>query len=231
MRNVVTRTVLLATMPLGVLALTLWSIAGQNHAKPTSKAMNEQAVSQSNSLQKATFGSGCFWCTEAVFRELKGVHSVVSGYSGGRLKNPSYEQVCTGATGHAESIQITYDPQVISYEELLEVFWRTHDPTTLNRQGNDVGTQYRSVVFYHNDSQRQLAERYKQKLDASGAFSAPIVTEISPFEVFYPAEDYHQQYFELHGRQPYCQLVIRPKLEKFRKVFHDKLQAEAKSNK
>ncbi|MGO8745446.1 MAG: peptide-methionine (S)-S-oxide reductase MsrA [Thermoguttaceae bacterium] len=175
-------------------------------------------------LETATFAEGCFWCTEAVFQRLKGVRSVVSGYSGGRVKNPTYKQVCTGKTGHAETVQITYDPSQITYAELLEVFWKTHDPTTLNRQGPDVGTQYRSAIFYHNDEQRQLAERYKRQLDAAGAFNAPIVTQIVPFREFFPAEQYHQDYYELNSRQPYCNLVIRPKVEKVEKVFHDKLK-------
>ncbi len=175
-------------------------------------------------LQTATFGGGCFWCTEAVFQQLRGVHSVTSGYSGGPEKNPTYRQVCSGTTGHAEVIQLTYDPQVVSYDELLEVFWKTHDPTTPNQQGNDIGPQYRSVVFHHNDEQRRLAEHYKQELDASGAFRAPIVTEISPFTEFYPAEDYHQRYYELNPDQTYCRFVIGPKVEKFQKVFQDKLK-------
>ena len=177
-------------------------------------------------LQKATFGSGCFWCTEAFFQRLKGVHSVVSGYSGGESKNPTYEDVCSGTTGHAEVTQITYDPKLISFAELLEVFWQTHDPTTMNRQGNDVGTQYRSAIFYHNDEQRKLAEHYKAELDKSGAFRGPIVTEITPFKEFYPAERYHQNYFNLNGSQPYCAMIIRPKVDKFEKVFHDKLKTE-----
>ncbi|TWU23578.1 peptide-methionine (S)-S-oxide reductase MsrA [Bythopirellula polymerisocia] len=190
---------------------------------------NKANLGNSNStskLETATFGNGCFWCTEAVFRELQGVQSAVSGYSGGRSKNPTYKEVSMGFTGHAEAIQVKYDPQVISFEELLEVFWMTHDPTTLNQQGADVGTQYRSVVFYHNDEQRRLAEEYKQKLDESGAFSDPIVTEITKFDAFYPAEDYHQDYFALNRSQPYCKHVIRPKLNKFRKVFHGKLKSK-----
>jgi len=175
-------------------------------------------------MEKATFGSGCFWCTEAFFQELKGVQAVVSGYSGGKAADPSYEAVCSGRTGHAEVVQVTYDPNVVSYAELLEVFWKTHDPTTLNRQGNDVGTQYRSVVFYHNDEQKRLAEHYKQKLDESKAYPAPIVTEIAKFERLYPAETYHQNYNDFNGKQPYCQFVIRPKLEKFRQAFAEKLR-------
>jgi peptide-methionine (S)-S-oxide reductase len=179
-------------------------------------------------LATATFGGGCFWCTEAVFQQLQGVHSVVSGYSGGHVKNPTYREVCEGTTGHAEVIQVTYDPKVVSYDELLEVFWKTHDPTTLNRQGNDYGPQYRSVVFFHNDEQRRVAEHYKAKLDASGAFDDPIVTEISPFTEFYPAEGYHQQYYEQNPDQMYCRIVIAPKLEKFRSVFQGKLKSTAK---
>lgn len=181
-------------------------------------------VESGDGLEKATFGAGCFWCVEAVFQRLKGVQSVVSGYSGGRVKNPTYKQVCTGKTGHAEVVQITYDPKQISFAELLEVFWATHDPTTRNRQGNDVGPQYRSVIFYHNDEQKRLAEHYKQKLDESGAFRAPIVTEITAFREFFPAEDYHQNYFNLNPNQPYCQFVIQPKLDKFKKVFGHKLK-------
>jgi peptide-methionine (S)-S-oxide reductase len=175
-------------------------------------------------LEKAIFGSGCFWCTEAIFERLNGVVSVESGYSGGKVDNPTYEQVCNGNTGHAEVTQITYDPKVISYDQLLEVFWQTHDPTTLNRQGNDVGTQYRSVIFYHNDEQKQLAEKYKKELDASGAWEKPIVTEISPFTKFYKAEGYHQDYFENNPEKAYCSFVIAPKVEKFEKVFKHKLK-------
>lgn len=177
-------------------------------------------------MEIATFGNGCFWCTEAVFQQLEGVEKVVSGYAGGEIKNPTYEQVCSGDTGHAEVLQINYDPDKISYEELLEVFWKTHDPTTLNRQGNDIGTQYRSVIFYHNEAQKQLAEKYKKELDASGAFNDPIVTFIEPITEFYPAENYHQNYFLRNGQQPYCNFLIRPKVEKFRKVFQDKLKKE-----
>lgn len=181
--------------------------------------MNDQ-----NKLEKATFGSGCFWCTEAVFERLQGVTEVVSGYSGGDVENPSYEQVCTGTTGHAEVIQLTYNPDLVSYKELLEVFWKTHDPTTLNKQGNDVGTQYRSVIFYHNDEQKELAERYKKELDEAGIFDDPIVTEISPLTNFYKAEKYHQNYYENNPAQPYCSFVITPKIEKFEKIFSEKLK-------
>ncbi len=172
----------------------------------------------------ATFGTGCFWCTEAVFQELKGVIKVTSGYSGGKTVKPTYEEVCSGMTGHAECLQIIYDPSVITFDELLEVFWESHDPTTLNRQGNDVGTQYRSAIFYHNEPQRQKAEHYKGELIKNKAYDKPIVTEITAFTKFYPAEDYHQDYYRLHGSQPYCHLVIRPKVEKFEKAFKDKLK-------
>lgn len=175
-------------------------------------------------MDTATFGNGCFWCTEAIFQNLKGVYSAVSGYSGRQVKNPTYKDVCAGITGHAEVLQIVYDPTVISFEELLEVFWKTHDPTTLNRQGNDIGTQYRSSIFYHNEQQKQLAESYKKKLDASGAFSKPIVTEIVAFTEFYRAENYHQDYFSLNGSEPYCTYVIQPKVDKFKEVFKDKLK-------
>ncbi len=178
-------------------------------------------------LDTATFAAGCFWCVEAVFQNVKGVRSVVSGYSGGSAGNPSYEEVCSGRTGHAEACQITFEPEKISYADLLEVFWNTHDPTTPDRQGNDVGTQYRSAVFYHNQEQKKLAEAYRKQLDSSGVFPAPIVTEISPFKDFYKAEDYHQNYFNEHGNQPYCLFVIRPKVEKFKKTFGTKLKEAA----
>jgi peptide-methionine (S)-S-oxide reductase len=188
-----------------------------------STAMNQDDVI-SDTLQVATFGTGCFWCTEAIFLEVNGVKSVVSGYSGGHVKNPTYREVSSGLTGHAECIQLTYDPAVVSYAELLEIFWMTHDPTTLNRQGADVGTQYRSVIFYHNQEQHDEAERYRNKLNASGAFDNPIVTEIAPATVFYKAENYHQDYYNLNGDAPYCRFVIQPKLEKFKTVFKDKLK-------
>ncbi len=178
----------------------------------------------STGLDTITLGAGCFWCVEAVFTELKGVRSVTSGYMGGHVKHPSYREVCTGTTGHAEVAQLEYDPNEISYDEILEVFWQTHDPTTLNRQGADVGTQYRSAIFHHTEEQRRVAEEYKRKLDASGAFRGPIVTEIVPATVFYPAEDYHQDYYAQNGEQGYCQMVIHPKLDKFRKVFAEKLK-------
>ena len=175
-------------------------------------------------MEQATFGGGCFWCTEAVYQELQGVQKVTSGYSGGSKQNPTYKDISTGLTGHAEVIQIDFDPQQIAFAELLEVFWQTHDPTTLNRQGADIGTQYRSVVFYHTDEQKKQAEEYKLKLNTAKAFPAPIVTEISPLEKFYAAEDYHQNYYAENGRQPYCRAVIAPKVDKVRKVFAQKLK-------
>ena len=190
--------------------------------------MDAKVIPSDITLEKATFGGGCFWCTEAVYQELQGVYKVVSGYSGGKTKDPTYKEICTGTTGHAEVVQIEFDPQQVSFEQLLEVFWKTHDPTTLNRQGADVGTQYRSVVFYHNTNQQQVAEELKKKLDASGAFAKSIVTEISPIQEFYPAEDYHQDYFALNSSQPYCQAVIAPKVSKFREVFGTKLKSAEK---
>lgn len=189
-------------------------------------AATDLAAPADAKLQQATFGGGCFWCTEAVYQELKGVYKVTSGYSGGRKENPTYKDISTGLTGHAEVIQIDFDPQQIAFAELLEVFWQTHDPTTLNRQGADVGTQYRSVVFFHNDEQKASAEAYKQKLNTAKAFRDPIVTEISPLGNFYAAEDYHQNYFAENGRQPYCRAVITPKVDKVRKIFADKLKTK-----
>lgn len=172
----------------------------------------------------ATFGAGCFWCVEAVFQEVEGVISVKSGYAGGFVKNPTYKEVCTGKTGHAEVAQIVYDSSKISFEDLLEIFWKTHDPTQLNKQGNDVGTQYRSSIFYHNDDQKAQAEYYKQKLNESEAYPSDVVTSIEPFENYSEAEEYHQNYFTNNGSQPYCSYVIQPKVEKFRKAFADKLK-------
>jgi peptide-methionine (S)-S-oxide reductase len=177
-----------------------------------------------NKLEKATFGSGCFWCGEAVFERVMGVKEVESGYAGGTVKNPTYEQVCSGETGSAEVIQINYDADIISYDELLKIFWKTHDPTTLNQQGNDVGTQYRSVIFYHNDEQKKKAEEYKKALDESGSWDDPIVTTIEPYNNYSKAEVYHQDYYENNPNQGYCSFVIGPKIEKFEKVFKDKLK-------
>lgn len=178
----------------------------------------------STSLDTATLGAGCFWCVEAVFQNLEGVEKVVSGYSGGAIKNPTYREVCSGLTGHAEVCQIVFDPSKLTYDELLEVFWKTHDPTTLNRQGNDMGTQYRSVIYYHNEQQKAIAEKYKAALNNEKAFENPVVTEISPAAAFYPAEDYHQNYFNLNGEEPYCKFVVGPKVEKFKKVFANKVK-------
>ena len=180
--------------------------------------------SSAQQTSQATLGGGCFWCVEAVFLNLVGVRSVVSGYAGGSIADPSYEQVCTGQTGHAEVVQITFDPAEISFKQLLEVFWRTHDPTTLNRQDADMGTQYRSVVFYHDDGQRDAAERMKHELNASGEFAGDIVTEITPLTHFYPAEDYHQNYFARHPQQPYCFAKIPPKLQKLRDAFPERVK-------
>ena len=178
----------------------------------------------SNQLKTATLGAGCFWCIEAVFQNLKGVESVVSGYTGGRVENPTYEQICTGTTGHAEVAQIIFDPAVISFEDLLYVFWRTHDPTTLNRQGADVGTQYRSAIFYDSEEQKKVAEKSKAKTDASDLWPDPIVTEISQLDKFYKAEEYHQDYYRLNSNQPYCRLIIDPKIRKLKKEFSNKLK-------
>lgn len=200
--------------------------SGESAAASDTQAIEaKERQVESQELAMATFGGGCFWCTEAVFEEMRGVKEVVSGYSGGQVENPTYQAVCTGSTGHAEVVQIKYDPQVTTFAELLEVFFRTHDPTTLNRQGNDTGTQYRSVIYYHNDEQKREAEQIKKELDASEAFPKPIVTEISALEKFYPAEDYHQDYYAKNPSQSYCAYVVGPKVEKFRKVFRDKLKS------
>ena len=207
---------------MSIMTLAAMLLAGlASCARPqlkTTKYMDDLSGNISNA-DTAVFGGGCFWCVEAIYAELKGVKSVISGYSGGTVENPSYRQVCTGTTGHAEVCQILYDPKVISYDKLLEVFWTVHDPTQLNRQGADVGTQYRSVIFYTNDAQRKLAEGYKEKLNKENTFGKTVVTEVSPFSDFYKAEDYHQDYFAKNGNAPYCSVVIAPKVEKFRKVF------------
>ncbi len=191
----------------------------------TFKDMNEtKAQTNDDELEIATFAAGCFWCVEAQYQQLDGVEKVVSGYIGGHVENPTYKQVCTGNTGHAEACNIYYDPSKITYDELLAAFWVAHDPTTLNRQGNDVGTQYRSAIFYHNDEQKQKAESYKKKLNEEEAFRGPVVTEISPYTTFYKAEDYHQDYYNQNTNQGYCQFVVKPKMDKFKKVFADKLK-------
>lgn len=174
--------------------------------------------------EKATLGAGCFWCVEAIFQDLKGVVSATSGYSGGHTTDPTYKEVCDGTTGHAEVVQVQFDPAVISFDDILKVFWNVHDPTTLNRQGNDVGTQYRSAIFYHNEAQKKVAEEYIKQLEIDQVFPSKIVTEVSLFDTFYPAEEYHNDYFNLHGEEPYCSFVVRPKVEKFKKKFADKLK-------
>lgn len=189
----------------------------------------DTTTNKDNNLEQATFGSGCFWCVDAIFSRLDGVSSAVAGYSGGRKDEASYRIVSTGETRHAEVVQITFNPEVISYDALLEVFWRTHDPTTPDRQGADVGPQYRSVIFYHNEFQKERAEYFKRKLDSSDLFDNPIVTEITPLEAFYEAEEYHQNYFARNPDQGYCQIVIRPKLDKFKLLFQDKLREEFQS--
>jgi peptide-methionine (S)-S-oxide reductase len=176
----------------------------------------------------ATLASGCFWCTEAIFKRLKGVESVLSGYGGGTVKNPSYDQVCTGKTGHAESVQIEFDPKVIPFKKILEIFWHTHNPTTLNRQGNDVGTQYRSAVFYHDKTQKEIAERVKKEIEKNGVYKDPIVTEITPFKNFYVAEDYHKNYYEEHRAAPYCDFVIDPKIRKLLQQYGNDVKYEYK---
>ena len=212
---------------LSVLTSLVFLGSPENQLNNQHKFMSEDIITENGKkTDTATFGTGCFWCTEAIFQELKGVIKVTSGYSGGHINNPTYEQVCSGNTGHAECLQIIYDPKVISYDELLEVFWESHDPTSLNRQGNDVGTQYRSAIFYHDEEQKQKAEHYKQKLNESKAYDKPIVTEITKFSTFYSGENYHQDYYRTHGSQPYCSIVIRPKVEKFEKVFKDKLKSK-----
>lgn len=192
----------------------------------TFKEMNEQKPANGNEkrLDTATFGAGCFWCTEAQFQQLKGVEKVESGYAGGHVKAPTYKQVCTGETGHAEVTNVYYDPSVISYDELLAAFWVAHDPTQLNRQGNDVGTQYRSAIFYHNEEQRQKAEEYKRRLNEEKAYNKDVVTTLEPYTEFYKAEDYHQNYYNQNSNEGYCQFVVKPKLDKFKKVFKDKLK-------
>jgi peptide-methionine (S)-S-oxide reductase len=181
----------------------------------------------SNKLETTTLGGGCFWCLEAIYQDIKGVHSVVSGYAGGAMENPTYKQVCSGTTGHAEVVQLTYDPEIISFEDLLYIFWRIHDPTTLNRQGADVGTQYRSIILYHDETQKAIAEQSKQEAGASGLWPNPIVTEIAPLGDFYKAEAYHQDYYRSNPYQPYCRAVIDPKVRKFRKEFQERLKQPA----
>lgn len=205
--------------------MTLFSACAQPSAT-ASVAVQTSSVNQvsMDKLSVATFGGGCFWCTEAVFQRLDGVEKVVSGYTGGAVPNPTYKQICTGTTGHAEVIQIHYDPDKVSFAELLEVHFATHDPTTLNRQGNDVGTQYRSAVFYHDDTQRDQAQKAIAAVEESGLWDGKVVTEVTPAVTFWPAENYHQDYFNANGNQGYCRVIIAPKVAKFKKQFADKLK-------
>lgn len=214
----------IAVTSLAIFLTTLTSCAQKENRNNIMSSETNISLPAGVKTDTATFGTGCFWCTEAIFQDLEGVLKATSGYSGGSVENPTYKQVCEGNTGHAEVIQIVYDPSKITFDELLEAFWQSHDPTTLNRQGNDVGPQYRSVIFYHTAEQKEKAEKYKAELDKSKAFDHPIVTEITPFSNFYVAENYHQDYYNNNGSQPYCYYVIRPKLEKFHKVFKDKLK-------
>jgi peptide-methionine (S)-S-oxide reductase len=186
--------------------------------------MGQGQIDMHTNNEVATLAGGCFWCLEAIFNQMKGVERVVPGYSGGEVTDPTYEQVCTGNTGHAEAVQITFDPQQISFKEILEIFFSTHDPTTLNRQGADVGTQYRSAIFYHSEEQKAIAEQVIRELEAAKIWDAPIVTEITPFQSFYPAEDYHRDYFQRNRQQPYCQVVIVPKVSQFRQRYAARLK-------
>lgn len=204
--------------------------AGEKPVKHDDKAadsLSNKSITMKN-IDVATLGGGCYWCLEAIFQRLDGVEKVESGFSGGKIKNPAYREVCSGLTGHAEVVQVYYDTAKVSFTEILKVFFEMHDPTTLNRQGNDVGTQYRSAIFYHSPEQQQVATELIQALDASGAYDAPVVTEVTKFDAFYKAEDYHQNYFNANGEQPYCRFVIQPKVEKFEKVFHDRLKPAGK---
>ncbi|WP_336514108.1 peptide-methionine (S)-S-oxide reductase MsrA [Pollutibacter soli] len=206
----------------GIAVLTAALFSCTQHESPGSTQFTNAKYISNMNTETITLGSGCFWCTEAIFQQMEGVVKVQSGYSGGHVANPTYEQVCEKNTGHVEVVQLTYDPSKVSIDEILEVFWQTHDPTTMDRQGNDVGPQYRSAIFYHNEDQHKKAVHYKEELDKSGAFGKPIVTVIEKFKNFYPAEDYHQNYYKNNPNQPYCYFVIRPKLEKFEKVFKAK---------
>lgn len=219
------------TISLFICVMSLFSCAHPNNSDNNkkfefSKMVNESSKSEvpSDSTELATFGAGCFWCVEAIFQNVKGVIQVKSGYSGGAIKNPSYKEVCNGTTGHAEVCQLTFNPSEVTFAELVEVFFGTHDPTTLNRQGADVGTQYRSAIFYHNPKQKELAELAVKAANESGNWRDPVVTEVSAYSEFYEAENYHDDYFNLHGDQPYCQMVIAPKVDKFKKKFGDMMK-------
>jgi len=207
---------LISTIILGFVLISCYAHKGEEPIK--------EIQIKTTSMETITLGAGCFWCVEAIFQDIKGVESVVSGYSNGAVKNPSYKEVCSGTTGHAEVCQLVYNPEIVSLEKILEVFFQTHNPTTLNRQGADVGTQYRSGIYYHTEAQKEIAIDVFNKLDDSGAFTDPIVTEIAELMNFYPAEDYHQDYFDLNGENPYCRAVVSPKVEKFKKTFSEILK-------
>ena len=212
-------------MKLFFLTISAWiGVFSPAQKNDINKSQNMTENTTNAKMDTATFGTGCFWCTEAIFQQVEGVSKVISGYSGGKVDNPTYKQVCTGTTGHAECLNVIYDPAKVTFDELLEIFWQVHDPTTLNRQGNDIGTQYRSVVFYHNEEQKAKVEKYKAALNKSGAWDGPVVTTLEPYVKFYPAEGYHQNYYNDNKEQGYCQFVIRPKVEKFQKVFKSKLK-------
>lgn len=217
MKNIM-RGVIVIALAVGIAGMTLI------HAQKGVVSTLEEEKDVSADSETITLGAGCFWCVEAIFENLRGVERVVSGYSGGDMENPSYEEVCSGSTGHAEVVQVHYNPEIISLGEILDVFWRTHDPTTLNRQGADVGTQYRSAIFYHDDQQKAIAEKSRDEMDKSDVWENPVVTEITPFRSFYKAEQYHQNYYEENPNQGYCRFVINPKLQKFKKEFKDKLK-------
>ena len=214
-----------ATLPLVILVLALCTGCRETNSAGETIVSDPTSPAPVPSLATATFGAGCFWCVEAVFEELKGVTSVTSGYAGGGSARPTYDEVCSGLTGHAEAVQVRFDPSQVSYAQILEVFFKTHDPTTLNRQGADFGTQYRSAIFTHDKAQQETATKLKRALDESGAYDVPIVTEIADFDVWFPAEEPHQDYFASNPGAGYCQAVIQPKLEKFRKVFADRLES------
>jgi len=215
---------LFKSIPVYFLFLITGLACQQASTQQSNTSLPMSQTQQTKNLEIATFGGGCFWCIEAVFQRLKGVEKVVSGYAGGHKENPTYKEVCSGTTGHAEVCQIYYDPQQITYQELLEVFFTAHDPTTLNRQGADVGTQYRSIILYHNEQQKSIATHFIQRLEESKIFNSPIVTELKPFTTFYPAEDYHQNYYNNNPTQPYCTFVVKPKVEKIKKLFSEKIK-------
>jgi len=215
---------ILSVLGLFVFAISCGAREGSLQNESVFKDMSSKGKNMEHKVDTATVGGGCFWCTEAQLEQLDGVISVTSGYAGGETKNPTYKEVCSGQSGHAEVIQLTFDPAIITYDEILAAFWQAHDPTQLNRQGNDVGTQYRSVIFYHNVDQKKIAEGYVKKLNDEKAYDQPVVTQVAPLTVFYKGEDYHQDYYNQNSSQGYCQFVIQPKLDKFKKVFKDKLK-------